>query len=314
MPYDKNNMFGVLADPESMKLLYTRGRAKPFEREMEAEIAKDLDNPHRHEDPAVDILLQELFGLNLDKVISCTALGGHQHQHQDENHHHSVQAAEENYEDDDEGNSHLQGDEEGDDEAVDDTSTSLHDPATVATPAPPRSAPTLTDLEPITPTTATKSGKPSHRRNRDFATLSTPPTPTTPTPPPREIFTFTSHKSYRAARALFSTTSQPDHASKLRWKDLGSLLCSPPISCQMIPARNGGASVTILRPKRGGLEKKSVVVHKPHGGVNAWCERHMLENMAVAMSGAFGWERGDFVFSEGEGEDEDGVGGEDDEN
>ena len=47
------------------------------------------------------------------------------------------------------------------------------------------------------------------------------------------------------------------------------------------------------------VEKRSVVLHRPHGGANAWVERHVLENMAGALMGRFGWERGDFVF-EGE--------------
>jgi hypothetical protein len=300
MPHDKNNMFGVLADPKVMTNLYTRGRSKPFEREMEAEIVKDIENPDRNRNEAANIILQELPGLKLDKVIFCNEVGEHRHRYQDENHHRSVQAAKENREDVDEGNSHLQGSEEGDDEAVDDTITAPIDPAAVTTPAPPRFAPVVNPAS-GTPTTATKSGKPSHRQHRDAATAL--PTTAAPTPLSREIFTFKSRKSYRAARALFSTTSQPDHASKLRWKDLGSLLSSPPINCQIVAARNGGASVTIMRPKRNGFDKKSLVVHKPHGGVNAWCQRHMLENMAVSMSGAFGWERGDFVF-EGGGDDE----------
>lgn len=63
--------------------------------------------------------------------------------------------------------------------------------------------------------------------------------------------------------------------------------------------------MTIVRPKRNGLDKKSVVVHRPHGGVTAKCEREVLENMARCLGSGFGWRRGDFVM-DGEEVDEEG--------
>lgn len=46
------------------------------------------------------------------------------------------------------------------------------------------------------------------------------------------------------------------------------------------------------------VERATVVLHRPHGGPKAWCHRNVLENMAGALMGAFGWESGDFVLRE----------------
>ena len=195
----------------------------------------------------------------------------------------------------------------------------------VTTPAPARHR--NLDLETSTPRPAT-SGKPSHRRRRDQSTPTSdsaplPPSPS-PTPQqPRERFIFTNPRLYSHARALFATTSQPDHPSSLRWGQVATLLTSHPINCCVVPARNGGAGATVIRPARTvkvvvnghgegedgsasegrevevHLEKRSVVLHRPHGNENAWVERHVLENMASSLMGRFGWERGDFVW-EGE--------------
>lgn len=294
MPHDINNMFGVLADPDMMGKLKYRGRSKQFEKDIAENMAhedKSVCQLSEAEDIAkeIDAELQKLLlletGDGVENPVGCIT------------------------------------EENKAEEAV--TCTPGISPS-LAAPAPPFRQQYL-DTPPRSPL----SGKPSHRRRRDQEATGTSTSnededcthmPLSPSPKlteqPRELFIFTNARLYSHARALFATTSQPNHPANLRWCQLASLLTSPPINCQVIPARNGGSSVTVIRPARRFtvegeegkegkpqrkvlVEKRSVVLHRPHGGANAWVERHVLENMAGSLMGRFGWEKGDFVF-EGE--------------
>ena len=326
MPYDINNMYGVLADPDLMGELKSRGGSKQFEKDI-ADDVTEKDKPAgkfteaESHAQSIETELEQLVLLEANKGTNNSA-------------------------------STITGNDKAE-QAVNHTASVSNPVATPATNCFHQQQPKHLDTTPHSPV----SGKPSHRRRRDqeITTIDTsvnnplpspipvqpslsPSRPTHTEPPPRELFIFTNPRLYSHARALFATVAQPDHPTNLRWSNLAALLASPPISCYVVPARNGGSSVTVIRPARtvvqeerrskeekAGLEgkegkegkegmermermegkeeivleKRSVVLHRPHGGANAWVERHVLENMAGAMMARFGWEKGDFVF-EGE--------------
>ena len=309
MPYDTNNMFGVLANPESMSLLTTRGRSKQFEKELAEEIASEAESWKHTASIKIVKNINKVLG-NLDSGVDVKKEG--------------INEAE----------THSEATLEALKPAI---------PATPITPAASRIQHLSINTNNTSPRTNT-SGKPSHRRRRDLTATEdqpplTPVIPKTPsrtsTPPqqPREYFLFSNKKAYSHARALFAMTSQPDHPSSLRWNQLVILMTSPPINCEMIQNKNS-IEVKVIRPARTSIcivsaedteiegskegmkeadgneegakeskeikvempvEKRSVVLHKPHGQ-NGWVERHMLDHMATAMIMKFGWERGDFVM------------------
>jgi hypothetical protein len=79
------------------------------------------------------------------------------------------------------------------------------------------------------------------------------------TKPATVLFSSATPNYTPTSRCSFAVASDPDAGSKLRWNKFCKLLTSAPLDCVM---RNGsGASWTVIRLRRKGLPKRSLIIH-----------------------------------------------------